>query len=388
MDGMHDLGGRQGFGTVRYTLNAPAFHAAWEVRVNSLYASRGAARHLQHGRVPPRDRAHGAAPLPHGRATTSARSPASRRCCVEKGIVTREELERRAQGAFPLAAPSAPGAPTSPTRERFKPGDRVRVRLDYVPGHVRMPGYIRGKTGVVVSESPAYPFPDAHAHARRGAGRADLRRALPQRGPLAEFGRPPRSSTSACSRAIFERVAYRPTFAGATHPRRAGTHSNRRNHGCLVLRGLPEGLPYLSNDRTLHLRRQPSGPRHLHSARVDGDQIANTGKSLALTRPACVDAGSHALASQPGVCSKRLPATAQAAASSSSLFLNGDFQHNQLSVLLSRPASLCSPAVACAGDRSIAFFDSDREFLALRLLSINWIYALRPGSTPGLAIDK
>ena len=55
-------------------------------------------------------------------------------------------------------------APTSPTRERFKPGDRVRVRLDFVPGHIRMPGYIRGKTGVVVGESPAYPFPDAHAH--------------------------------------------------------------------------------------------------------------------------------------------------------------------------------------------------------------------------------
>jgi nitrile hydratase len=34
-----------------------------------------------------------------------------------------------------------------------------------VPGHSRIPGYIRGKTGVVVSESPAYPFPDAHAHA-------------------------------------------------------------------------------------------------------------------------------------------------------------------------------------------------------------------------------
>ena len=27
-----------------------------------------------------------------------------------------------------------------------------------------MPAYIRGKQGVVVSESPAYPFPDAHAH--------------------------------------------------------------------------------------------------------------------------------------------------------------------------------------------------------------------------------
>jgi nitrile hydratase len=27
-----------------------------------------------------------------------------------------------------------------------------------------MPAYIRGKTGVVVSESPPYPFPDAAAH--------------------------------------------------------------------------------------------------------------------------------------------------------------------------------------------------------------------------------
>ena len=37
MDGVHDLGGRQGFGRVRYTLDAPAFHASWEVRVNALY---------------------------------------------------------------------------------------------------------------------------------------------------------------------------------------------------------------------------------------------------------------------------------------------------------------------------------------------------------------
>jgi nitrile hydratase len=84
--------------------------------------------------------------------------------CVEKGIVTREELERHAHGTFPLSSPSAPGRSNVATRERFKPGDRVKVKTDHVPGHVRMPGYIRGKTGVVVSESPTYPFPDAHAH--------------------------------------------------------------------------------------------------------------------------------------------------------------------------------------------------------------------------------
>ena len=84
--------------------------------------------------------------------------------CVEKGIVGRDELERRAGGLFPLALASAPGRTNAATRDAFKRGDRVRVKDDHVPGHVRMPGYIRGKTGVVVGESPAYPFPDAHAH--------------------------------------------------------------------------------------------------------------------------------------------------------------------------------------------------------------------------------
>jgi nitrile hydratase beta subunit len=163
MDGMHDLGGRQGFGTVRYTLNAPAFHAKWEVRVNSLYAfavrsgifNMDEYRHAIE-RMEPR---HYLTASYYERSLTSLAT-----LLVEKGVVTREELERRAQGGFPLAAASAPGRSNALTRERFQPGDRVRVRADYVPGHVRMPGYIRGKVGVVVSESPAYPFPDAHAH--------------------------------------------------------------------------------------------------------------------------------------------------------------------------------------------------------------------------------
>ena len=164
MDGMHDLGGRQGFGAVRYRPDARAFHEAWEVRVNSLYAfavRRGIFNmdEYRHAieRMEPR---HYLTASYYERSLTSLAT-----LLVEKGILTREELERRAQGLFPLAAPSAPGRSNVPTRERFQPGDRVRVRDDYVPGHVRMPGYIRGRTGVVVSESPAYPFPDAHAHA-------------------------------------------------------------------------------------------------------------------------------------------------------------------------------------------------------------------------------
>jgi nitrile hydratase len=84
--------------------------------------------------------------------------------CVEKGLIPREELDRRAEGTFPLALESAPGRSNVATRERFAVGDRVRVRNESVPGHMRMPGYVRGKSGVVVGISPAYPFPDAHAH--------------------------------------------------------------------------------------------------------------------------------------------------------------------------------------------------------------------------------
>ena len=164
MDGVHDLGGRQGFGTVRFTHEARAFHADWEVRANSLYAfavRRGIFNmdEYRHAieRMEPR---HYLAASYYERSLTSLAT-----LLVEKGVVSRDELEQRAGGRVPLALPSATGRSNAQLRERFRPGDHVRVRSDHVPGHVRMPGYIRGKTGVVVGESPAYPFPDAHAHA-------------------------------------------------------------------------------------------------------------------------------------------------------------------------------------------------------------------------------
>lgn len=163
MDGIHDMGGRQGFGRVRYTLNAQPFHHDWEVRVNSLYAfavrsgifNMDEYRHAIE-RMEPR---HYLAASYYERSLTSLAT-----LCVEKGLLSREELEDRAGGAFPLALPSAPGRGNASDRERFEPGERVRVKTDHVPGHVRMPAYIRGKTGIVVGESPAYPYPDAHAH--------------------------------------------------------------------------------------------------------------------------------------------------------------------------------------------------------------------------------
>jgi nitrile hydratase len=163
MDGVHDLGGRQGFGRIRYRAGAPAFHAAGEKRVNALYGmavrlgifNMDEYRHAIE-RMSPR---HYLSASYYERSLTSLAT-----LCVEKGVVTQEELERLAKGHFPLSEPSASGRTNLPGRERFQLGDRVRVKNDFFAGHVRMPGYIRGKPGVVVSESPVYPFPDAHAH--------------------------------------------------------------------------------------------------------------------------------------------------------------------------------------------------------------------------------
>lgn len=161
---MHDLGGKQGFGPVRYSEDAPAFHAEWEVRANSLYvfAVRCGIFNMDEYRhaIERMDPRHYLTASYYERSLTSVAT-----LLIEKNIVSHAELEQRAAGQFPISAPSARGRTNAVQREHFQIGDRVRVRDDYVPGHVRMPAYIRGKTGVVLSESPAYPFPDAHAHA-------------------------------------------------------------------------------------------------------------------------------------------------------------------------------------------------------------------------------
>jgi hypothetical protein len=50
----------------------------------------------------------------------------------------------------------------------FVPGDRVAVRREFPPGHVRTPFYIRGKTGVIERSLGSYPNPEERAYGRSG----------------------------------------------------------------------------------------------------------------------------------------------------------------------------------------------------------------------------
>jgi nitrile hydratase len=167
MDGIHDLGGMGGFGRVEVERDEPVFHEPWEAlafALNALGIAGLAAYNIDEYRhaVERMEPAHYLSATYYERVLTAVAT-----LLVEKGVVTRDELEARAGGPFPLAQPVAE-QPTADLRAepqpRFRIGDRVVVRDIHPAGHTRVPRYVRGKRGVVVHVAPTFSFPDAAAH--------------------------------------------------------------------------------------------------------------------------------------------------------------------------------------------------------------------------------
>jgi nitrile hydratase len=59
---------------------------------------------------------------------------------------------------------------------KFKPGDRVRVRFEDRPGHIRTPWYIRGKTGSIERVYGEFLNPESLGHGGDGLPRKVLYR--------------------------------------------------------------------------------------------------------------------------------------------------------------------------------------------------------------------
>ena len=171
MDGIHDLGGIEGFGPVEVEAHEPVFHEDWErraFRINmailiGLQPSGGAFRHS----IERMDPAHYLTSSYYEHWLTGVST-----LLVEAGRVSSEELDRRAGGRFPLSRPDRGSAPAAPepdrTESRFSVGNRVRVREWHPAGHTRAPRYVQGKRGVVARVDGAFNVPDFEAH---GGGR-------------------------------------------------------------------------------------------------------------------------------------------------------------------------------------------------------------------------
>jgi nitrile hydratase beta subunit len=166
VDGVHDLGGLDGFGPVELADSERYFEQDWERRAFRLGLGLIAALSLTGGRF--RHAIERMAPEHYlsspyyehwltGFATIA----------VESGFTTPDELERRAKGRFPLSRPDRGVLPEdqSPrTEPRYSVGDDVRVRAWHPPGHTRAPRYVQGKRGTIVRFDGAHDFDDIAAH--------------------------------------------------------------------------------------------------------------------------------------------------------------------------------------------------------------------------------
>jgi nitrile hydratase subunit beta len=138
VDGIHDLGGMQGFAEVSYSPAEPVFRHRWEAAARALLvvvagaveASGGEFRHS----IERMERGHYLTSSYYEHWLTAAATLA-----VEHGLVPHSELEARAGGRFPLSGPvlTPPVADAGPDMDapRFAVGDRVRVREWHSPGH-------------------------------------------------------------------------------------------------------------------------------------------------------------------------------------------------------------------------------------------------------------
>ena len=164
MDGVHDMGGMQGFGIAVWPGSEAPIHDAWELRVFALAMTCGT---------------EGLTGEPGLRATIET-MPAERYLAsgyyerwlwateqglLAKGTIAPGEIDAwveriRAGESVPVTYDSvrrtrvlddlrAPYPFPEAARPRFASGDRVRVRRMRPTGHNRCPRYVRGASGVV-----------------------------------------------------------------------------------------------------------------------------------------------------------------------------------------------------------------------------------------------
>ncbi len=176
MNGVHDMGGMDGFGKVEPEPDEPVFHEKWEGRVMAMVRALGAqgafnidAARFYRELLPPlvylgscyykkwflgfQDMlvAKGyvdADEVKAGHALKPTKAP-------RRGKFTVKDVERiMVRGAFSRAAPAA---------AKFRAGDRVRAINFHPVTHTRLPRYVRGHVGVVERDHGCQVFPDSDA---------------------------------------------------------------------------------------------------------------------------------------------------------------------------------------------------------------------------------
>jgi len=181
MNGVHDMGGMQGYGPVQPESHEPVFHAPWERQALALTVAMGATGQWNI------DQARSAREsLPPQRYLQNSYYQiwldALENMMVARGLASHEEFatgqitEPGVSAVKPLprgkvdAALAQGTSAERPVRQpaRFAEGQRVRAHNQHPMGHTRLPRYVRGHVGTVVKVHGVHVLPDRHAAAVQG----------------------------------------------------------------------------------------------------------------------------------------------------------------------------------------------------------------------------
>ena len=184
MDGIHDLGGKHGYGKVVVEDEEPVFHARWEAAVFTMSAA-GAAAGAWNNTDRFRHAVERIDPVAYLTQTYYGRWLGGiESLLVEAGVVSREAINERVGelggsesdliASRPNSTPDPMGTVgegegsrrTKNTKPAFSVGDRVLTAKVVKPGHTRLPAYARGKTGKIILSHGGWIFPDTNAHGR------------------------------------------------------------------------------------------------------------------------------------------------------------------------------------------------------------------------------
>jgi len=176
MNGVHDVGGMQGFGPIQPEPNEPVFHADWEARVLAMNLAIAAwgkfvvdNRRYVRELIPPAEQlAMSYYEKWYAGLVTNM---------VQANMVTRAEIDSGKPASGPKLAPPLTaagiaafwnrGAPKNrnvASVANFRAGQRVRARNINPPTHTRLPRYARGKLGIVERDRGVFVFPDTNAN--------------------------------------------------------------------------------------------------------------------------------------------------------------------------------------------------------------------------------
>jgi len=186
VNGIHDLGGIQGFGPIQREVNEPVFHEDWEgwvAAMNRALMALGvySVDEMRHG-------IERMGVLPYLQSSYYERWLATIETnLIAKGLLTTEDVDARTtvvrdepDASYPrrddpeLVARILEGwrggttAAVATSRPRFDVGDAVRTINEHPAGHTRLPRYARGKRGTISRYHGIATFPDTNAH---GLGR-------------------------------------------------------------------------------------------------------------------------------------------------------------------------------------------------------------------------